>query len=51
MSRKLDKQQADLLGKEAEIDLLAELNRAFPGDRISVNNYLSFVLELRYASS
>ena len=35
MSRKFDKQQADLLGKEAEIDLLAELNRAFPGDRIT----------------
>jgi hypothetical protein len=34
LSRKLDKQAADQLGKEAEIDLLAELTKAFPTDRI-----------------
>jgi hypothetical protein len=34
LSRKLDKQMADQLGKEAEIDLLVELTRAFPTDRI-----------------
>jgi len=35
LSRKLDKQIADQLGKEAEVDLLAELTRAFPpSDRI-----------------
>jgi len=34
LSRKLDKQTADQLGKEAEVDLLAELTKAFPGDDI-----------------
>jgi hypothetical protein len=34
LSRKLDKQVADQLGKEAEVDLLAELNKAFPNDKI-----------------
>lgn len=34
MSRKLDKQMADQLGKEAEVDLLLELRRAFPLDSI-----------------
>lgn len=34
LSRKLDKQVADQLGKEAEVDLLVELTRAFPTDRI-----------------
>jgi hypothetical protein len=34
LSRKLDKQVADQLGKEAEVDLLLELNKAFPCDRI-----------------
>ena len=34
LSRKLDKQVADQLGKEAEIDLLLELRRAFPTDQI-----------------
>lgn len=34
LSRKLDKQVADQLGKEAEIDLLTELNKTFQGDRI-----------------
>lgn len=35
LSRKLDKQVADQLGKEAEIDLLTELNKAFQTDRIN----------------
>jgi hypothetical protein len=34
LSRKLDKQVADQLGKEAELDLLGELNRTFPTDHI-----------------
>ena len=34
LSRRLDKQGADQLGKEAEIDLLQELNKTFQGDRI-----------------
>jgi hypothetical protein len=34
LSRKLDKQTADQLGKEAEVDLLSELMKAFPGDAI-----------------
>jgi chromosome segregation ATPase len=34
LSRKLDKQGADQLGKEAETDLLIELNKTFQGDRI-----------------
>lgn len=34
LSRKLNKQIADQLGKEAEVDLLVELNKAFPTDDI-----------------
>lgn len=34
LSRKLDKQGADQLGKEAETDLLLELSKTFQGDRI-----------------
>lgn len=34
LSRKLDKQIADQLGKEAAVDLLLELRRAFPFDNI-----------------
>jgi hypothetical protein len=34
LSRKLDKQGADQLGKEAETDLLLELSKAFQADRI-----------------
>jgi hypothetical protein len=34
LSRKLDKQAADQLGKEAELDLLVELTKAFPADRV-----------------
>jgi hypothetical protein len=34
LSRKLDKQVADQLGAEAQIDLLVELNKAFPTDNI-----------------
>jgi DNA repair exonuclease SbcCD ATPase subunit len=34
LSRKLDNQIADQLGKEAEVDLLLELRRAFPFDSI-----------------
>jgi hypothetical protein len=34
LSRKLEKQSAEQLGAEAEVDLLSELRTAFPGDRI-----------------
>lgn len=34
LSRKLEKQSAEQLGAEAEVDLLAQLRTAFPGDRI-----------------
>jgi hypothetical protein len=35
LSRRLDKQAADQLGREAETDLLTELRRAFTGDNIN----------------
>ena len=34
LSRKLEKQSGERLGEEGELDLVAELNRAFPKDRI-----------------
>jgi len=34
LSRKLEKQSGERLGEEGELDLVAELNRAFPRDKI-----------------
>jgi len=34
MSRKLEQQSGERLGEEGELDLVVELNRAFPSDRI-----------------